>query len=582
MSVSTITGKSFAEKSARYKPLNPRQFVLKAGSVKESGALPLPCDIVVDYDIAIPLRDGTTIYADVYRPITDKQLPLVLSWAIFGKGGSGFFYLDNPVFPRRFGVPKKALSGYEAWEAPDPAYWCNEGYAVAQVDARGVFNSEGDVHYQGKSEAQDAADAIDFLGSQSWCNGRVGMTGNSWLAIQQWHTAALRPKHLAAIAPWEGLNDLFRDVINRGGITDTAFAVAVLDEVYSRGKVENPAGMLSNHPHDDTYWRGKRAEVELIETPAYVVASYANILHSDGTIDSWRRLKADKWLRIHNTHEWPDYYNPEAVEDLRKFFDHFLKEVDNGWESTPRVRIAVLDPGNEDDVNRVEDNFPPSRVNEESLFLDASDGHLTLVAPAHHRVASYRVHDQKDIVSFTKTFDRTTEIIGYPRAQLFVETVGNDDMDIFVTMKKLNKRGKVVKHQVLTLGIPGAKKILPFLHALGVKAVADAFYPGAEGMLRVSRRKLDAELSTPDRPVLALLDEQKMSPGDVVEVIVPIGPIAMRWQPGESLQLTISARRQRPPALPYLPLPGIQKGTEHRIHTGGGYPSRLIVPFAEN
>jgi len=580
--VDTIQGKSFSDPAARYKPLNPRREILKEGTVKQRGALPLPCDIVVDNDVAIPLRDGVTIYADIYRPVTEEKLPLILSWAIFGKGGTGFFYLDNPVFPRRFGVPKGALSGYESWEAPDPAFWCTQGYAVAQVDARGVFNSEGNVKYQGASEGEDAHDAIEFLGSQPWCNGRVAMTGNSWLAIQQWHTAATAPKHLAAIAPWEGLNDLLRDVICRGGIIDTEFAAAVLNEVYSQGQVENPVGMLTMHPHDDEYWRTKRADIERISVPAYVVASYANILHSDGTIDSWRRLKSEKWIRIHNSHEWPDYYEPESVKDLLRFFDHYLKLENNGWETTPPVRLAVLDPGHVDDVNRVEDAFPPSRAEDKNFFLSAGSMSLEAECPDTHSCAAYEIKGEDDFVAFTHKFERTTEVIGYPRAKLFVEAVGNDDMDFFVTLKKLNKRGKVVKHQVLTLGLPMSRKLLPFLERRGVKAVADAFYPGAEGMLRVSRRELDSKLSTSDRPVLSLARVQKLKSSEIVEVTVPIWPIAMRWHRGESLQMAISARRQRPPALPFLKLPPIQEGIAHKFHTGGDTPSRIILPLIED
>ena len=78
--------------------------------------------------------------------------------------------------------------------------------------------------------------------------------------------------------------------------------------------------------------------------PAYVVASYSNTLHTAGTFRAWRRIASEeKWLRIHNTQEWPDYYDEANLEDLRRFFDHYLKGEDNGWEQTPRVRYSVLD-----------------------------------------------------------------------------------------------------------------------------------------------------------------------------------------------------------------------------------------------
>ena len=70
----------------------------------------------------------------------------------------------------------------------------------------------------------------------------------------------------------------------------------------------------------------------------------------------------DKWLRIHNSQEWPDYYDEANVEDLCRFFDRYLKDVDNGWEATPRVRYAVHDFQGGDQVNVPADAFPPKEV----------------------------------------------------------------------------------------------------------------------------------------------------------------------------------------------------------------------------
>ena len=106
-----------------------------------------------------------------------------------------------------------------------------------------------------------------------------------------------------------------------------------------------------------TPWPPKAA-VERITVPTYVVSSYTNKVHTRGTIHAFNALTVqDKWLRIHNTHEWRDFYRNQ--EDLLRFFDRYLKGVDNGWESTPRVRMSVLDPGGEDETNIVTDSFPP-------------------------------------------------------------------------------------------------------------------------------------------------------------------------------------------------------------------------------
>jgi putative CocE/NonD family hydrolase len=113
----------------------------------------------------------------------------------------GTTVLDD--FPFRAGVPREWLSGLEKWEGPDPAFWCAEGYAVINVDTRGAFSSEGKLLIFGHQEAQDGAEFITWVSEQAWCNGKVALTGNSWLAMAQWKIGSLRPKGLAALAPWD-------------------------------------------------------------------------------------------------------------------------------------------------------------------------------------------------------------------------------------------------------------------------------------------------------------------------------------------------------------------------------------------
>lgn len=156
------------------------------------------------------LRDGTTIYTDLYRPVDGHGLPTIVAWSPYGKR-AGTVVLDD--YPYRAGVPRSATSGLEKFEAPDPAYWCAHGYAVANPDTRGAFSSEGDIRVWNSCEGQDGAEFVDWLGSQDWSNGKVGLCGSSWLAAAQWFIAAERPKCLAAINPWEGLSDVYRDAL---------------------------------------------------------------------------------------------------------------------------------------------------------------------------------------------------------------------------------------------------------------------------------------------------------------------------------------------------------------------------------
>ena len=74
-----------------------------------------------------------------------------------------------------------------------------------------------------KREAEDYYEVIEWAANQSWSNGNIGTNGVSYLAVTQWWVASLNPPHLKAMIPWEGLNDMYREVAFHGGIPDTGF-----------------------------------------------------------------------------------------------------------------------------------------------------------------------------------------------------------------------------------------------------------------------------------------------------------------------------------------------------------------------
>lgn len=426
--VRTRPSASVEAPDARYKGFQPGTAVLPAGSRHSKRGLRLPCAIARDRDVALRMRDGTTLYADVLRPVTDTPVPAIVNWAPYGKGDTGFSTLDNrKMFPNRFGIARSRLSGLQSWEGNDPAYWCAHGYAVVQVDARGAFNSEGDIVYLGSQEGRDGHDAVEAIARLAWCSGKVGLAGNSWLAMSQWRTASERPAHLAAIAPWEGLTDLYRDVIARGGVPRTAFPSAIRDTLYGRGQVEDPIAMLEDHPLFDEYWVDKLPDLAAITAPAYVVASYSNQLHTAGTSRNWAALTGPKWLRVHNTQEWPDFYEPRYVQDLRRFFDRYLRGLDNGWEATPPVRMGVLDPGYTDTVDRPEHTFPPQRVTVRELHLDARTHTVSESPVSEEATTGYALASDQPHADFTYRFGTDIEVIGAPQLTVWASVQGHDD-----------------------------------------------------------------------------------------------------------------------------------------------------------
>ena len=560
----------------RYPGFKQETKVLLRGYVHKKGARPLPCDIIFERDVAVTLRDGVIIYTDIFRPASGTNFPAIVAWSPYGKE-EGISLLDD--FPFRAGVPKNAVSELQKFEAPDPAYWCNHGYAVINPDARGAFSSQGDICHWGTQEARDGYDLIEWAASQSWSNGKVGLSGNSWLAVIQWFVAAERPPHLAAIAPWEGASDPYRDSGVRGGIPDDGFADLIAGDFTGKNRMEDYPAMIRKFPFMNGYWKDKIPKFENISIPAYVVASWTSPLHTRGTLDAFTKIVSkDKWLRVHNTLEWPDYYDPKYTEDLRRFFDHYLKGIQNGWEKTPRVRLSILNPGGIDTVDRPENEYPLARTVYKKLYLNGAAGTLAYDVPAVESTMLYKGDDGKGKADFTITFDKDTELTGPMKLHLWVEADGADDIDLFVLVQKLSKKGRFLTSQIMTPANPVFGAIVRFLWALRIQKLSGLFFFGATGRLRVSHRELDEARSTPAEPVLLHRREQRLKPGEIVPVDISIWPMGMRWRGGEKLRVAVTGYN---PIV--LPMPGIQpivtrnKG-DHIIYTGGKYDSYLQIP----
>ncbi len=179
------------------------------------------------------------------------------------------------------------------------------------------------------------------------------MTGTSYLSISQWFTAAEQPRHLTAISPWEGFSDVCRDLVMRGGMPDIGFAERLqLNSYAGKNAREDILTEVQRYPLMNDLWEDKTTRFDKITVPAYVVASYSN-----------PRLAADRLgteVAAHPRHAgMADYYDETNVEDLRRFFDHYLKGEDNGWEQTPRVRYSVHDLEGGDRTNQPANEFPP-------------------------------------------------------------------------------------------------------------------------------------------------------------------------------------------------------------------------------
>lgn len=581
---------------ARYTGYKPEKLLLKKGSIRLKGYMPLPCDIILERDVPVKLRAGVTIYTDIFRPNDDLPHPAIMAMSPYGKE-IGSQWLDDT--PNHAGIPMEATSGLQKFEGPDPAYWCNHGYAIINPDVRGAYHSEGIILFFGSDYGRDGADIIEWAARQPWSNGKIGMSGNSWLAISQWFTAAQHPEHLVAIAPWEGLSDCGREVATRGGVMMPEFVKMLSDSFASteNGGIEDVITEMCEHPTMNAWWDDKEADLEAIDIPAYIVASYTNPIHTYGTLEGYRRISSkEKWLRIHNTGEWDDYYHKGHTEELRKFFDRYLKGEDNGWENTPKVRVSVLNPGGKDIVDRVEEDFPIPRTQYQKLYLDIAKNSLNknVVTPANY--TEYDSDRRKSGIRFDMKLSDDTEILGYMKLRLWVAALDHDDMDLFVKVEKRRKNG------------------LPYKFTLG---------PGmdmsAKGYIRASLRALDEEKSSEENPRQSMVQEQKLQKGEIVPLDILIWPMGLKFKKGDILRVTVLPYKTKKMwtgpfklkmakiSLPkegftYMPdeqpemyaiggaemfagskvdtaqMPKDHNNGRHRIYTGGKYDSYLYLP----
>ena len=504
--------------------------------------------ILCEQDVPVKLRDGTTIYTDIYRPVDQTDIPVIVSWSYFGKRpGDG---MDEWQI---VGVPPGTVSKMAKFESCDPAYWCHKGYAVANVDPRGVGHSEGDICMFGTQDARDGYDFVEWLAAQHWCSGKVGMCGNSGVAMVHWRIAAEQPPHLACIAPWEATGDLYREALFEGGIPALKFSDFIMASLTGEAYADDIVNMARKYPFMNEYWEDKIPRYHEIKIPAYVTAGWSHF-HLRGSMEGFRKIRSTKkWLRVHREFEWPDTYSSFGLEDLRKFYDRYLKDIHNGWELTPRVRLEVMDAYDCDfQTNRPEKAFPIKRTEYKKLYIDAAANSMQFAPVETESSNSYESEDGQ--ITFDHTFEETTEITGYMKLRLWVEAEAHDEMDLFVTVQKLDESGTW----------------LP-THVLGED------HPGAWGKMRVSRRDLDEKLSTDFQPVQSHKKEEKLTPGEIVPVVIEIWPHSRIWHKGQQIRVRVAGRYIREGWFEPFFWDLDNKG-KHIIHSGGKYDSYLQIP----
>lgn len=521
-------------------------------------------EMIMEKDLPVTMADGHVLYVNVFRPNKAGQFPVVISADTYGKDNKPKITNMGPVWPTLGPIP---TSSFTPEESPDPGFWVPNDYVVVKVALRGSAGSLGALKPWGLDEAKDYAKVIEWAGRQQWSNGNVGTNGVSYLAVTQWWVASLQPKHLKAMIPWEGLNDMYREIAFHGGIPDTGFYrfwhQGLMMRWPDNQQIENLPAQQQNHPLFDDYWKGKQADLSAIHIPILACASWSTQgLHNRGSFEGFKQAAShQKWLYVHGRKEWETYYTREALEMQKAFFDYFLKGIENDWTETPAVSYELRDKFYKG-TRKEAKAWPLPETTAEAYYLNADSLMMEQQCPAEEAVISYDSSSENDEVRFTKTFDQKTELTGNMKLKLWLSSEEADDMDLFIGIKKLDRNGAEVH--------------FPDFNHIEKGQVA-------AGWLRVSHRALDTERSTPLQPWLKHEERQLMKPGEIVSAEVEILPSGTLFKVGESIQVVIKASEVIKGSSTfgaktrYEHTETVNNGRYH-IHTGKHYDSHLLVP----
>ncbi|KAL3456407.1 alpha/beta-hydrolase [Aspergillus heterothallicus] len=553
----------------------PTSTLLPVGHVKEAGRRAFSTATRFEHNHIFTLRDGVKLRADIFRPATDAPVPAIIMWSPYGKTGSGQLGLDAAAL--RVGVPKAKQSGYESFEGLDPAEWVPRAYSIVNVDARGAGDSEGDLRWWGTGEGQDGHDFIEEIALQPWCSGRVALAGNSWLAMSQWFIAAEHPPHLAAIAPLEGAADVLRETSARGGIPAVAFSKMIQSILPGRQRQEDVAAMFAQDPNRNAYWDNKRADFSNVRVPAYILGSYSTNLHTLGAFRAFEEITHDKkWFTTHTTQEWYDLYSEERTEDLCRFFDFYLKDIKNGWEQTPPVRLSVLGYNLPHETLSLT-QFPWATPGSKTLKLHLNpDQTMTTTSRSQQSNEPTVLSYQSDVPTmnrddadgellFKYTFTEKTIVAGPSKAVLTLSAEKQDDLDVYVMLRKMDSQGRILQNINQPLSDLGVDSVDD------VPSVSVLKYLGPDGRLRASKRALAPEFSKPWWGTLSHAGDEPVPRGEAIELEIFLWPTGMIFESGESIILKVAGHDMR--LVDFAHLQGsfqVSNEGKHYVHLGGG------------
>ncbi len=538
--------------------------------------------IRIEKNVCIPMSDGNTIDADIFRPDSTERFPAILGVQPYER-----HWQSAPLRP----VALDAVNG--GIEAGDYNFYVRRGYVHIIASTRGTGLSTGKYSNYGSQEAKDVADMIEWIAKQPWCDGNVGMFGPSAFSVIQQQVAALKPPSLKALYCPYGYTDFYRDKFYHGGILshefmkgwiktidnpnyeswclahwgrerfDMAVQEALQDEdiraiPHLVEALKNPESgghaMIADivlNATDTEYFKERSLDYETKpEVPAYFGGCWGIYgLHLPGAFRSWKNWTGPKKMMI-----GPPIYLDRPIyqhmyESLR-WFDYWLKGIDTGIMSEPPIKVFVVDSGDwisADEWPLPETRFTPFYLHERGLLSEhefwPNEGHSTYEDSPFNR----------DGLTFTTpTLVENTEIVGPMVLDLYASTTG-DDMFLFASLWDVDETG--------------AEKLL------------------TRGWLRGSQCALDKEISTPWQPVHSHSTRQPLTPNQIYNFKIELRPYGIKFKAGHRIRIKIrGADDERPNN--FLEAIGMghlwrQQPSRVTIYHNDDNPSHVILPITK-
>ncbi|WP_326537558.1 CocE/NonD family hydrolase [Pseudorhodoferax sp.] len=504
------------------------------------------------WDVPIPMPDGITLRADIFLPEAEGQYAAVMSYGPYGKGlplQVGYRSAWDRMLAAAPDIAEGSSGKYQNWEVVDPEKWVPDGFVCIRVDSRGAGRSPGVLDPASTQEVLDLYECIEWAATQPWGNGKVGLNGISYYAINQWRVAALRPPHLAAICVWEGAMDRYRDAARHGGIycefsanwygrqvlplqhgygerghrnPNTGELVSgpetLSDEALAASRMSRPSNDVLSRPLLDDYYREKTPDVSRIEVPLLSAGNWGGMgLHTRGNFEGYLAAGSrQKWLEVHGDSHFTPFYRNAGVQLQKRFLGHFLQGRDTGWDRQPAVQLHIRRPGEHFTI-RDEQEWPLARTQWTRYHLDPNTRTMGRSPCTGTSIAYDPMGD--GLLFKLPPSAQELEITGPVAARLVVSSL-TADADLFLALRLFDPDGK----EVLFIGSN------------------DPRVPIALGWLRASHRKLDVGRSLPYRPYHTHDEVQPLVPGEPVVLDIEILPTSIVVPPGHTLALNVRGR----------------------------------------